>query len=319
MKKVVVVVFVMLILIGGITNGACPLSDFTDDCEVNLQDLAVIASGWLTTYSDTDLYSIASEWLIQGVPEDPAKMAWVYINDDGSGMKDRNGNPISKGGFTGEMSKYETTNAQYCQFLNEALASGDISIDIANPNIAVGANGSNNGVDFVGKPYFDIDASSLYSLISYSDGVFSVLNRDGYDMSNHPVLEVSWYGATAFCNYYGYRLPTEWEWQAVADYDGSFTYGCGATIDFSKANYYAANPLNLSYLLTSPVDHFDSYGYGMNDMAGNAWEWTSTVNGNNSILCGGSWGVNDFKCAVSFREDISSDKTGTSIGFRVCR
>ena len=42
---------------------------------------------------------------------------------------------------------------------------------------------------------------------------------------------VTWYGATAICNYYGYRLPTELEWQAVADYEGEFNYGCGIDID----------------------------------------------------------------------------------------
>jgi len=95
-------------------------------------------------------------------------------------------------------------------------------------------------------------------------------------MADHPVGEVSWYGATAFASYYGWRLPTEWEWQAVADFDGTYIYGCGTTINQSKANYYDggyANPLGLSsYPYTSPVDYYASYGYGMNDMAGNVWE-----------------------------------------------
>ena len=79
-------------------------------------------------------------------------------------------------------------------------------------------------------------------------------------------------------------MPTEWEWQAVADYDGSYTYGCGITISKSKANYYDAgyaNPLGLtSYPYTSPVGYYPAYGYGMCDMAGNANEWMAD---------GGSW------------------------------
>lgn len=119
--------------------------------------------------------------------------------------------------------------------------------------------------------YFDTSEYSSESQITYN-GVdeFSVRTRDGYDMSNHPVVEVSWYGAVTFCNYYGFRLPTEWEWQAVADFDGTFTYGCGTTIDHTKANYDMDNPLNLSdEPYTSPVAHYPSFGYGMNDMAGN--------------------------------------------------
>ena len=57
------------------------------------------------------------------------------------------------------------------------------------------------------------------------------------DFENHPVTFVSWYGAMAFAAHYGWRLPTEWEWQAVADYDGSYTYGCGTEINSKIANY----------------------------------------------------------------------------------
>ncbi len=149
-------------------------------------------------------------------------------------------------------------------------------------------------------------------------------------MSNHPVVEVSWYGATAFCDYYGYRLPTEWEWQAVADYDGSFTYGCGTTINQSKANYYLGggnwgNPLALSSLpYTSPVGYYPAYGYGMNDMAGNVWEWTSSCYDSDCSLGdrvprGGSWYYFDAYCTVSRRHYADPYITGNVIGFRVCR
>jgi formylglycine-generating enzyme required for sulfatase activity len=147
-------------------------------------------------------------------------------------------------------------------------------------------------------------------------------------MANHPVVEVSWYGATAFCNYYGYRLPTEWEWQAVADYNGSYTYGCGTTINQSKANYYAsgyANPLNLSsYPYTSPVNHYSSYGYGMNDMAGNVWEWTDSCyyagcDYGYRVLRGGSWNDYGYGCTVSYRHYYNPLSSNSSLGFRVCR
>ncbi len=302
-KRLFVLTSMVLLLAGGMVSGACPTADLSGDCKVGLPDLAIMAIQWLT----------------EGEPLPVLfGMTWVSINDPGV--------PHSPEAFVGEMAKYETTNAQYCQFLNAALASGDIAFDIADPNIVVGADGSNGGADFVGEVYFHTYAVSSYSQITFNGSTFSVRSRDGYDMSNHPVVMVSWYGATAFCNYYGYRLPTEWEWQAVADYDGTFTYGCGTTIDFSKANYrdssVYANPLGLSdYPYTSPVDHFPSYGYGMNGMAGNVREWTDSIffAVSHRVIRGGGWNSNDDGCIVSLSIGVSPSGTIGVIGFRVCR
>jgi formylglycine-generating enzyme required for sulfatase activity len=87
------------------------------------------------------------------------------------------------------------------------------------------------------------------------------------------VTYVSWYGSTAFCNYYGYRLPTEWEWQAVANFDGTYLYGCGTIINNSIANYLGSTHPDGTTL----VGAFGTYGYGMADMTGNVSEWTSSI------------------------------------------
>ncbi len=246
-------------------------------------------------------------------------MTWVSINDSGAGMKDGDGNPISHGGFTGEMSKYETTNAQYCRFLNSALASEDITVGV--DDIVYGANGSNGGADFVGEIYYDLSGTGYTSTgainggaarINYSGSSFSV--DRGFD--NHPVSFVSWYGATAFCNYYGYRLPTEWEWQAVADYDGSFTYGCGTSINKSIANYCESTHPDG----TTVVGSFGSYGYGLSDMAGNVWEWTDSIHsGGYRVVRGGAWALSASQCTISPRYYATPDGTYRRFGFRVCR
>lgn len=235
-----------------------------------------------------------------------ADMEWVYINDPGvSGHE----------GFTGYMSKYLTTNAQYCQFLNDAFASGDITVS---GNDAIGADGSNSGADYAGEVYYDGDGPGYNhngatnggaARINYVGGVFSV--DSGFE--NHPVTYDSWYGATAFCNYYGYRLPTEWEWQAVADYDGSYNYGCGTSINNSIANYY--NSIHPDG--TTIVGAFGTYGYGMCDLAGNLWEWTSSYDGSNLHTCGNSWGGYDYYASVSFRSHSDPSYASMDIGIRV--
>ena len=266
------------------------------------------------------LLGFTTDW--ETDPNGPGGMEFVDINDSGAGMKDHEGNPISRGGFSGQMSKYETTNAQYCGYLNDALATGDITVS---GNDALGANGTQSGTDFVDETYYDGDGdgggftsngvtNGGAVRIHYSEGVFSV--DPGFN--DHPVTYVSWYGATAFAAYYGYRLPTEWEWQAVADYDGSYWYGCGPTINNAIANYEdSTHPDG-----TSPVGSFGAYGYGMGDMAGNVWEWTANIySGSQRAFCGGSWNVDGIYCNVSVRAlcDPCLTEGNSIVGFRVCR
>ncbi|NLW84214.1 MAG: SUMF1/EgtB/PvdO family nonheme iron enzyme [Phycisphaerae bacterium] len=249
-------------------------------------------------------------------PYSPPAMTWVAISDSGAGMKDEYGNPISQGGFTGEMSKYETTNAQYAHYLNAALASGDI---IVSGDYVVGAGGSNTGRDFAGCEYYYL-AGSGPAGHGIPDGGAARINWTGSSFTvdagfeNHPVTYVSWYGATAFSSYYGWRLPTEWEWQAVADYDGSYTFGCGMTINNSIANY----TISLHPHGTTEVGAFGTYGYEMADMAGNVWEWTSSRSGY-LVVRGGSWASPADFCSVSYRTSYTEYQMLSYFGFRVCR
>jgi len=239
------------------------------------------------------------------IPDD----AFVDINDPGIPGHE---------GFNGEMCKYEITNAQYCQYLNAALSDGLI-VDYNNLVFDV------NDTDHT-RPYFIIcnDPNEKYSSqIEYNQGQFAVRNRTGYNMAEHPVVEVSWYGATAFCDYYGYRLPTEWEWQAVADHDGSYIYGCGTGIVDVMANYdlqWGPGPSGLWYdTHTSPVGFYSPFGYGMCDMAGNVWEWTSSISGNSGVIRGGSWRTGRFDCMVGSSTNLNLDSMSNEVGFRVCR
>ncbi|MFC1514062.1 formylglycine-generating enzyme family protein [candidate division KSB1 bacterium] len=154
--------------------------------------------------------------------------------------------------------KYEVTNAQYAEFLN------------ARGNQPEGETG-----------WFHID--SEYAMIDVVNGRYVV--DEGYDY--HPVVEVSWYGAKAYCDWMneqlglpscydeydvdlsrpGYRLPTEAEWEKAARGDSlknaslghQRRYPWGDEMHPSYANYGQSFPAHKKTTLakTTPVGYYD--------------------------------------------------------------
>jgi formylglycine-generating enzyme required for sulfatase activity len=278
-------------------SGLALPADMDGNGVVNLADLEIFVNDWLCVCPADWPLKNRSTLVGDG-------MSWVTITDPG---------------FTGQMSKYETTNAQYCRFLNAAKATGDITVS---GTTVVGAAGTNTGVDFPGMVYYDLAGVGMTTngavnggaaRIQYSAGVFTV----NEPFTTLPVTYVNWYGATAFCNYYGYRLPTEWEWQAVADFDGTYTYGCGTFINNSMANYFnSVHPFG-----TTAVGSFGQYGYGLCDLSGNVMEWMSNwYDGGSAIAVrGGTWMSNASSCTVAIRNAWVPQNRYLNLGFRCCR
>ncbi len=145
----------------------------------------------------------------------------------------------------------------------------------------------------------------------------------------HPVVQVSARDAAAYCAWRGLRLPREAEWEfAARGIDGRrFPWGNvppragpAAPANFGTVPCCAADAGD-GYLRTAPVGSYPAGAspFGILDMAGNVWEWTSDPFPGNPdfvALRGGGWGNNPYCLRVSYRHGNPPDIGLDMVGFR---
>ncbi len=156
---------------------------------------------------------------------------------------------------------------------------------------------------------------------------------------DHPVVNVNWYAAKTYCEWVGGRLPTEAEWEKAASWDDKTktkrTYPWGETIDCSYANYYGKDGGCVGN--TTPVGSYESgkSAYGLYDMAGNVWEWVSSLyvpypydandgredmsSSDDRALRGGPWFQEEHFLRTTYRYGFHPTVTLESLGFRCSR
>jgi len=210
---------------------------------------------------------------------------------------------------------YEVTNAHFAEFLNTL------------------SNQTEGGVSWLDSNASDVRIEQIDS-IWYP--------KSGYEY--HPVTEVTWYGASAYCKWRGARLPTEAEWEKAArgGLEGKY-YPNGDLFNGNQVNFCDSNCENRwanpgfddGFSWTAPVGRYDPNGYGLYDVAGNVWEWVSDwyydeyysispsqnpsgpTEGANRVARGGSWfsSGNFLMVASRFWADPADDSV-PDIGFR---
>ncbi|MCP4539633.1 MAG: formylglycine-generating enzyme family protein [Chloroflexi bacterium] len=199
--------------------------------------------------------------------------------------------------------RVKVTNAQFSAFLNEQ------------------GNQAESGPTW-------LDLKEGDCLIEQSGEEFGP--KSGY--ADHPMMEVSWYGADAYCKWVGARLPTEAEWEYTARGPEGRAYPWGnETPTCELAQFLGCSPGG-----TVPVGSFPAGASwcGAQDLTGNVWEWvadwygdypserqvnpTGPSSGQARVLRGGSYESKPAVVRSAFRYRYSPSVT-FNFGFRCAR
>jgi formylglycine-generating enzyme required for sulfatase activity len=104
------------------------------------------------------------------------------------------------------------------------------------------------------------------------------------DLMDHPVVHVAYEDAEAYAKWAGKDLPTEAEWEFAARgglegaefvWGGELTPGGKHMANTWQGEFPVQNTYDDGYEWTAPAGSFPANGYGLYDMAGNVWQWTS--------------------------------------------
>lgn len=153
-------------------------------------------------------------------------------------------------------------------------------------------------------------SSSDYRLC-VKDGACRALDRDVAIAPNRPAVQVSWHDAEAYAGWLSrktgqhYRLPSDEEWAFAA---GSRFKDDGVPVDASDpskrwiSRYERESERDVTDTTAHPFGKFGPNEHGIEDLAGNVWEWTSTCFVRSRVDEAGNAGRPTVNCGVRVAE-----------------
>jgi formylglycine-generating enzyme required for sulfatase activity len=219
-------------------------------------------------------------------------MVWIpggtfRMGSDKHYPEERPSHPVTVDGFW--MDRFPVTNTRFAKFV-EATGHKTFAEIPPNPDDYPGASPEMmfaGSLVFV-QPSGPVDLTDVRNWWQYVGGADwrhpTRLENSIQSLEQHPVVHVTFGDAEAFARWEGKQLPTEAEWEFAArgGLEGA-AYAWGD--EFLPVGRYVANTwqgefpwqhnCRDGYERTSPVDAFPPNGYGVYDMIGNVWEWTT--------------------------------------------
>ena len=230
----------------------------------------------------------------------------------------------------------DVTATQYADFLNTALADGSVKMD-GEKIVGFYPGDQFHGIKHEEKieagDWLFIPLDDPSQRIKFDGSTFSV--QSGYE--NHPMTNVTWFGAWGYCKYFETRLPTELEWEKAARGTDERPFPWGDEIQRGNANFYSSRDpfedMSTFGSRTSPVGFYNGQTYdgfqtvdsaspyGLYDMAGNVWQWTGDVyeGMHYRFLRGGSKDTYDMDLRIWVRNNATPTYFSPGVGFRCVR
>ena len=230
----------------------------------------------------------------------------------------------------------DVTAAQYADFLNTALVDGSVKMD-GEKIVGFYPGDKFHGIKHEEKieagDWLFIPLDDPSQRIKFDGSTFAV--QFGYE--NHPMTNVTWFGAWGYCQYFETRLPTEIEWEKAARGTDERPFPWGDEIKRGNANFYSSRDpfedMSSFGSRTSPVGFYNGQTYdgfqtvnsaspyGLYDMAGNVWQWTGDIyeGMHYRFLRGGSKDTYDMDLRIWVRNNATPTYFSPGVGFRCVR